>query len=96
MYLPKALKCKASVTLWFQVRRIERKKWEKAHHNPMDIGIREEQKRPSRKTDTESYYTGAERVSGLHDLLSCHHRPNKERIQVPMGDISQAGEGRLG
>ena len=53
---------------------------------------------PPRKTDTESYYTGAERLSGLHDLLSLHDRPNGKRIQVPVGDISQVGrgEGRLG
>ena len=35
--------------------------------------------RDPRDTDTtitESYYTEAVRVSGLHDLLSHHHRPN--------------------
>ena len=37
------------------------------------------------------------RVSGLQDMLSCHHRPNGKRIQVPVGDIFQVGggEGRL-
>ena len=49
-------------------------------------------------THTESYYTGAERVSGLHDLLSLHHTPNGKRIQVPAGDISEVegGEGQPG
>ena len=32
----------------------------------------------------------------MHDLLSCHHRPNGKHIQVPVGDISEVrGEGRL-
>ena len=37
----------------------------------------------------KSYYTGAKRASGLHDLLSHHHRPNGKHIQVPVGNISQ-------
>ena len=70
----------------------------KIHHNAKDIGIREAQIRPSQKTDTGSYYTGAKRVSGLHNLLSCHHRSNGKGVQVPVGDISrvEGGECRLG
>ena len=50
------------------------------------------------RLQTESYYTGAKRVSWLHNLLIHHHRPNGKCIQVPVGDISQVegGEGRLG
>ena len=63
-----------------------------------DIGIRETQVQPPWKTDMESHYTGPERISGLHDLQSCHHRLNGEHIQVPAGDISKVeeGEGLLG
>ena len=59
-----------------------------------DIGIQEAQIQPQRKIDMESYYTEVKRVSGLHDVLSRHHRPDGERV----GDISQVGggEGRLG
>ena len=40
------------------------------------------------KDRNESYYTGVIRISGLHDLLSRHHRPNGEGMQMPVGDIS--------
>ena len=70
----------------------------RTRHNTKDIGIWEAQIQLPQKTSTESYYTGAKSVSGLHDLLSCHHRSNGERIQVLVGDTSQVegGEGRLG
>ena len=51
------------------------------------------QVQPPRRIHTESYYTGGERVSGLHDLLSHHHTPNGKRIQVSVADISQVGGG---
>ena len=74
------------------------KQQKKIQHNAKDIGIREVQVQPMRKTDMESYYTGAKRVSRLHDLLNRHHRPNGKLVQVRVGDISQVGggEGRLG
>ena len=69
----------------------------KIHHNAKDIGIWEEEIQILRKTDMESYYTGAKRVSRLHDLLSRHHRSNENGVQVLVGDTSQVGgEGRLG
>ena len=60
----------------------------RVHHNAKDIRIREVQVQPPGKTDTESYYTRAKSISGLHDLLSRHRRPNGKRVQVPVGDIS--------
>ena len=52
----------------------------------------------NRERPYDSYYTGAKRVSRLHDLLSCHHGTNGEGVQMPVGDISQVGgwECRLG
>ena len=37
----------------------------------------------------------SQKCCGLHDLLSHHHMPSGERIQGPVGDISQikGGEG---
>ena len=62
MYLPKALGCKASVTLWSQVKGTKWKKQQKkrAHYNAKDIGKREEQIQLPRKTDKESYCTTPE------------------------------------
>ena len=40
-----------------------------------DIGIQEVQIQLLQKSDMEGYYTGAKRVSGLHDLLSHHTEP---------------------
>ena len=69
-----------------------------APHNTKNIGIQEAQIQLPQRTNMESYYTGAKTVNGLQDLLSCHHRSNGKRIQVPVGDISQVegGEGKLG
>ena len=39
-------------------------------------------------------YTGAKRISGLHDMLSPHHRTNGDRNQMPVGDILKVGEGK--
>ena len=50
--------------------------------------------KPPRKTDMGSYYAGAKRVSGLHDLLGRHHRTNGECIQMPVGNISKIGGGK--
>ena len=57
-------------------------------HNAKNIGIQEAQIKLQQKTDVESYYIKAKRVSRLHDLLSHRHRPNGERIQMSVGDIS--------
>ena len=67
------------------------------HHHTKDVGIRETQVQPPRKTDTESYYAGAEKVSGLNDLLSRQHRPDGKHTQVPVGDIPEVKrrEGQL-
>ena len=46
------------------------------------------------KTGTGTYYTGAIRVKGLHNLLSHNHRPNGKGIQMPVGDISKVGGGK--
>ena len=100
MNLPKARRCVASATPMVSDGRIEWKKHEKetTHNHVKDIGIRKVQVPLPRKTDTESYYTKAKRISNLHDLPSLHHRPNGECIQVLVGDISlvKGGDGRLG
>ena len=50
-----------------------------------DMGMRKhEDKDNNEETETGNYCTGAVRVSRLHNLLSCHNRPNGDGIQMPV------------
>ena len=47
------------------------------------------------KTKTRVTTLVDERANELHDLLSCHHRPNGG-AQIPVGDISQVQSRKRG
>ena len=84
MYLAEAHGCEASVTLFGRSKK-----------NKGEEEAAEEEGEPQR----EGYGDlGTKRVSGLHNLLSRHHRTNGEGVQVPVGDIPQVEgrEGRVG
>ena len=77
-----------------RVEETEEKQSHQSHEGYKDL--RRCRYEPPRKTEIESYHTRAKKVSGLHDLMSRHHRINGEHIQIPVGEISkvEGGKGR--
>ena len=87
MYLPDTSWCMASVTLFgLKVKEIQEKKNHQSCERCRDL--RRRRYKAPQKTGTVSSYIGATTVSELHNLLSHHHRPNGEDIQMPVDDIS--------
>ena len=73
------------------MKEVKKQQEKKIHHNAKDIGIQESQVPPPQKDRYgELLHQRAKRISGLHDLLSRHHRTSGEGVQVPVGDIPQA------
>ena len=91
MYQSKTRWCTASVTPFGlrKKKRVEEAEGEETSITHWAWGPDDCNRRPLWKTRMGSYYTGATRINELHDLLSRHHRPNGEGIQIPVSDISK-------
>ena len=81
MYLPDALRCKATVAL-----RSKSLIGEEGAIDP-DEAEKEGCTYTAMRNWNKSYYTGAIKASKLHILLSNNHRADREGIHISVGDI---------